>query len=209
MKKFDRMKGENSLKRSILLGALFLFLMQGTAGAVANVAGDMISKAQQYGIVYAKKSTQDFLKPWTAYEEEAMTLTEQSERAYIYTPYLLVASDARDRQNKNQAITLNASKEILKNYDSTLTFQVILYGSQADFANGMTATLVQGNTVKTAYQQIVPDRAAALTDSKQYSVKCYFYFEEKGLDLKSPVTLKLNKKDVFEKKFYFALAKVR
>lgn len=203
------MKGENSLRRCILLGALCLFLMQGTAGAVANVAGDMISKAQQYGIVYAKKSNQDFLKPWTAYEEEAMTLTEQSERAYIYTPYLLVASDARERQNKNQAITLSDSKEILKNYDNTLTFQVILYGSQADFADGITATLVQDGTVKTAYQQIVPERADALSDSKQYSVKCYFYFDEKGLNLKNPVTLKITKKDVFEKKFYFSLAKVR
>lgn len=203
------MKGENSLRRCILLGALFLFLMQGTAGAVANVAGDMISKAQQYGIVYAKKSNQDFLKPWTAYEEEAMTLTEQSERAYIYTPYLLVASDARERQNKNQAITLSDSKEILKNYDNTLTFQVILYGSQADFASGITATLVQDGTVKTAYQQIVPEKADALSDSKQYSVKCYFYFDEKGLNLKNPTTLKITKKDVFEKKFYFSLAKVR
>lgn len=197
------------MKRGILLGTMFLFLMQGTAGAVANVAGDMISKAQQYGIVYAKKSTQDFLRPWTAYEEEAMTITEQSERAYIYTPYLLIASDARERQNNNQAITLNTSKEILKNYDNTLTFQVILYGSQVDFANGISATLVQGSTVKTAYQQLVPQSAEALSDSKQYSVKCYFYFDEKGLDLKTPVTLKVIKKDAFEKKFYFSLAKVR
>lgn len=197
------------MKRGILLGALFLFLMQGTAGAVANVAGDMISKAQQYGIVYAKKSTQDFLKPWTAYEEEAMTLTEQSERAYIYTPYLLVASDARDRQNKNQAITLSESKQILKNYDNTLTFQVILYGTEADFADGVTATLVQGSAVKTAYQQLVPQKAETLSDSKQYSAKCYFYFDEKGLDLKEPITLKVTKKDVFIKKFHFALAKVR
>lgn len=197
------------MKRGILLGVLGLFWLQGTAGAVANVTGDTISKAQQYGIVYAKKSTQDFLKPWTAYEEEAMTLTEQSERAYLYTPYLLVASDARDKQNKNQAITLSASKDILKTYDDTLTFQVILYGSEKDFADGAVATLVQGSTVKKAYQQTVPQLADALADSKQYSVKCYFYFDEKGLDLKNPVTLKVTKKDVFEKKFYFPLAKVR
>lgn len=209
MKKCNQTKEWIVLKRCWILGILFLFYMQSSAGAVATVTGDVIAKAQQYGIVYAKKSTQDFLKPWTTYEEEAMTLTEQSERAYIYTPYLLVASDARERQNNNQAISLTESKELLKDYAKTLTFQVILYGSDASFAQDVSATITQGNTVKQAYQKIVPDKADALSDKQQYSVKCYFYFDEKDLDLKAPITLNVTKKDVFEKKFYFSLSQIQ
>lgn len=197
------------MKRCWILGILFLFCMQSSVGAVEKVSGDVIAKAQQYGIVYAKKSTQDFLKPWTAYEQQAMTITEQAERAYIYTPYLLIASDARERQNSGKAITLSDSKELLKNYAKTLTFQVILYGTEATFANGIDATITQGDTVKKAYQKIVPDKASALSDKKQYSAKCYFYFDEKDLDLTAPIMLNVAKKDEFKKKFYFSLAKIQ
>lgn len=181
--------------------------MQGSAGAVANITSDMIAKAQQYGIVYAKKSTQDFLKPWTTYEEEAMSLTEQTEHAYIYTPYLLIASDAREKQNSNKAISLADSKALLKDYEKTMTFQVILYGDKADFAQGVTATVTQGKTVKQAYQMIVPDKADALSE-EQYCAQCYFYFDEEDLILTAPITLNVAQEDGTQKKFNFALAQI-
>lgn len=197
------------MKRCWILCILFLLCMQGAAGAVEKVSGDVIAKAQQYGIVYAQKSTQDFLKPWTAYEQNAMTITDQAERAYIYTPYLLVASDARERQNSGRAITLSDSKNLLKDYGKTLIFQTVLYGTDATFANGVSASITQGSVVKNAYQKIVPDKASALSDKKQYGVKCYFYFDEKDLNLETPITLNVTKKDGSKKKFYFSLAKIQ
>lgn len=197
------------MKRCWILCILFLLCMQGAAGAVEKISGDAVAKAQQYGIIYAKKSTQDFLKPWTAYEQGAMTITEQAERAYIYTPYLLIASDARERQNSGKMITLADSKNLLKDYAKTLTFQVVLYGTTSTFANGVDAEITQGSTVKKAYQKIVPDKASALSDKKQYSVKCYFYFDEKDIDLTAPITLNVVKKGEFKKKFYFSLGKIQ
>ncbi len=195
------------MKRCWILGILFFFCIQGSAGAVANITNDMITKAQQYGIVYAKKSTQDFLKPWTTYEEKAVSLTEQAERAYIYTPYLLIASDAREKQNSNTAISLADSKVLLNDYEKTMTFQVILYGDKADFAQGLTATVVQGQKVKEAYQMIVPDKAEALNGG-QYCVQCYFYFDEEDMSLTAPITLNVTTKDGTQKKFNFALGQI-
>ncbi len=194
------------MKRYWILGILFFICMQSSAGAVANITGDMIAKAQQYGIVYAKKSTQDFLKPWTTYEEEAVSLTEQAERAYIYTPYLLIASDAREKQNNNKTISLADGKGLLKDYEKTLTFQVILYGKKADFAQGSTATVTQGKTTKKAYQMIVPDKAEALNG--EYCAKCYFYFDEEDLALNQSIVLNVAKKDGTKKKFNFALEQI-
>lgn len=207
MKKSDRIKEWIVLKRCWILGILFFFCMQGSAGAVAGITGDMIAKAQQYGIVYAKKSTQDFLKPWTTYEEEAVSLTEQAERAYIYTPYLLIASDAREKQNGSQAISLAESKALLNDYEKTMTFQVILYGDEADFAQGLTATVTQGKKVKQAYQMIVPDTADTLT-GEQYCAQCYFYFDEEDMALTAPITLNVTTKDGTRKNFNFALAQI-
>ena len=194
------------MKRCWILGILFFFCMQSPAGAVADITSNMIVKAQQYGIVYAKKSTQDFLKPWTTYEEEAISLTEQSERAYIYTPYLLVASDAREKQNSSKTIALADGKTLLKDYEKTMTFQVVLYGKKADFAQGLTATISQGKTVKKAYQMIVPDKAEAL--GEEYCAQCYFYFDEDDLSLNESITLNVVKKDGSKKKFNFALAQI-
>ncbi|MBP3400565.1 MAG: hypothetical protein J6K70_02220 [Selenomonadales bacterium] len=195
------------MKRYWILGILFFFCMQGSAGAVANTTNDMVAKAQQYGIVYAKKSTQDFLKPWTTYEEEAISLTEHTERAYIYTPYLLIASDAREKQNDNKTISLADSKGLLKDYEKTMTFQVILYGKKADFAQGITATITQGKTVKKAYQMIVPDKAETVSEG-QYCAQCYFYFDEEDLALNQSIVLNVAKKDGTKKKFNFALAQI-
>ena len=194
------------MKRCWIWGVLFFFCMQSSAGAVADITSDMVAKAQQYGIVYAKKSTQDFLKPWTTYEEEAISLTEQSERAYIYTPYLLVASDAREKQNSSKTIALADGKTLLKDYEKTMTFQVVLYGKKADFAQGLTATISQGKTVKKAYQMIVPDKAEAL--GEEYCAQCYFYFDEDDLSLNEAITLNIVKKDGSKKKFNFALAQI-
>lgn len=196
------------MKRYWILGVLFFFCMQGSAGAVANITGDMVAKAQQYGIVYAKKSTQDFLKPWTTFEEDAKSLTEHTERAYIYTPYLLIASDAREKQNGKKPISLTDSKALLKDYEKTVTFQVILYGKKADFAHGLTATITQGKTSKKAYQLIVPDKAEAVSDG-QYCAQCYFYFDEEGLALNQSIVLNIAQKDGAKKKFNFALAQIR
>ncbi len=195
------------MKRYWILGILFFFCMQSSAGAVANITGDMISKAQQYGIVYAKKSTQDFLKPWTTYEEEAISLTDHAERAYIYTPYLLIASDAREKQNSNKKISIADGKTLLKDYEKTMTFQVVLYGKKADFAQGITATITQGSKVKQSYQMIVPDKAEPVSDG-QYCAQCYFYFDEEDLSLNAPIALNIAKKDGSKKKFNFTLAQI-
>ena len=48
----------------------------------------------------------DFFQPWTAYEESSIKLDELTSRAQVFTPFLLVAADARDKVKKGDAVTL-------------------------------------------------------------------------------------------------------
>ena len=119
----------------------------------------------------------------------------------------MIASDAREKQNDNKTISLADSKGLLKDYEKTMTFQVILYGKKADFAQGITATITQGKTVKKAYQMIVPDKAETVSEG-QYCAQCYFYFDEEDLALNQSIVPNVAKKGGTKKKFNFALAQI-
>ena len=128
--------------RVFSLALLFVFAVVQTAFAIAPLNVLSIKQAQLYGSSQAKEELFAFLKPWMAYEERAGQLNEEAERAYLFTPFLLIAMDAREKKLHNLPVSLEDSEKIITDYLDTLSFSVKVYGAKQEFSKNSTAVLV-------------------------------------------------------------------
>jgi len=196
----------------ISLTCAFLVLFIGHVFAISVVNIEVVKEAQDYGKNNAQSHLQDFLLPWISYEEKAVTLNETAEHAYLYTSFLLIATDARDKSVQGQGISLLDGEKVMTDYADSLTFSVVLFGDKPDFAQNMSAVLKQDKKAIRAYQMNVPQNAEMISkDSKQplYKAQCYFYFFEKDIISDIPVTLSLTTSDRKHHHFYFDMEKIK
>lgn len=189
--------------------ALFLlFAVTQTALAIAPIHLLSIRQAQLYGTSQASEALFVFLKPWMAYEERARQLNEEAERAYLFTPFLLIAMDAREKKLHDRPVALQDSEKIITDYLDTLSFSVKVYGAKREFSKDSTAVLVQGDKTVPAWSNSAPD-AAESDAADRFAAQCYFYFDEKAIDPKEPVTLVVTTGDKWQHRFFFELATVK
>lgn len=165
--------------RVFALTLIVVLLLSAPAAAVAPVNQANIKAAQDYGRSRAGVPLTDFLQPWTVYEENAARLDEMAERACLYTPFLLVAADARDRTAAGEPVTADAAKKVLAEYNGYVIVGVTLAGMRADFAGKCSASLRQGR--KSFRAKIVNAPPAALTGEPPYQAKVYFYFAGRAI----------------------------
>lgn len=182
-----------------------------TAFAIAPLTQDTMKQAQLYGSSQANTELFDFLKPWLSYEENAEQLNENAETAHMYTPFLLIAMDAREKRLHNQAILIENCESIITNYLNTLSFSVKLYGNTEDFPVNTVALLKQNGKLIKAWSAAVPQKPepAYKNDKYKYMVQSYFYFKQNEIDPKEPLTLVIMTGDKGHHRFYFETDKIK
>ncbi|WP_371370915.1 hypothetical protein [Sporomusa aerivorans] len=176
--------------------------------AIALVKREVILDAQEYGIKNKQMALTDFLQPWLVYEEQATILNETTERAYLYTPYLLLANDARDKARSKQTVQLADSEKILSDYAGCLVFSITLNGNSEKFADGMQVVIKQDKKLIKPYHSVINPalKTPWFPDQPQYAAHSYFYFRDQDLILTKPIILVATTKDKYEHRFNFNLA---
>lgn len=164
--------------RVVALWLAVMLLLTGPALAVASVNEATVKAAQDYGRSKADMPLALFLQPWTAYEENAARLDDMAERACLYTPFLLLAADARDRTAAGEAVTTADAGKVLTDYNGYVIFGVTLSGVRADFAGKVSASLRQGR--KSLRPKIVHAQAAVEAEGG-YQAQVYFYFASRDV----------------------------
>ncbi len=197
-----------------IMGFIFIFLLFVSRSVFAispmNIA--VIEEAQAYGKTQAHAKLEEFLLPWISYEEKTPKLNEYSERAYLYTNFLLIATDAREKSLNGLKPQLEDSEKILTNYNGFLTFSVMLYGAQPNFAQNAVVELKQGTAKIKVQQATIPATAEKVvkgSDKPTFRSQCYFYFSTKDIVYDKPITLSIVTKDQNNHNFYFDFAHIK
>ncbi len=191
------------------LGMVYLLSVAAAAGVYDN-----IGEAQSYGIQRATLSQAEFLAPWRSYEEHAQQLNADSDRAYCYTPYLVVASDAREKVNRHQLVFLRDGAKIWQDYAGFLTFTIQLYFNDPAVPKNISVWIEQKNSKYYSYQVtlpaenkpvtvVIPDKPAKQT----YLFTGYYYFMDDIIHHDSPLVLVAAVKNK-QYRFYFDMASI-
>ena len=203
---------------------LLLIFWVSPANAVAPVNGEAIEDARTYGFTKKLLDIHEFLSPWTAYEENAVKISEATDRAVCYTPFLLIANDAREKAKVNKSVNLADIEKLLADYAGYYTFTVILQGSTADFAEQASVVIVQDKKTIPAYDIAVTTAESVnvpVGEKPRYRARMYIYFHAKDIVASQPIVLKVttsgkdtkDSKDSKDSKegysFYFDLAKIK
>lgn len=197
------------MKKICLLVALFLFATI-PAEAVAPVNANTITAALAYGKNKAGVPLNVFFQPWTVYEERSDKLDETAERACFFTPFLLIAADARDRAVSGAPVTQTDVERILSDYNGYVIFAVTLYGRDAKFAGKLTASLRQEKATIRARLVNSPPLAEIVSSTRGgdgiYEAQCFVYFLTKEVAADKPATLLIATGDRRQRSFYFQLS---
>lgn len=198
----------------LIAGILSLFILLSvpfSTSAISLVNRDVILEAQEYGIKCKQLPLTDFLNPWLVYEEQAAILNEKTERAYLYTPFLLLATDAREKARSKQPVHLADSEKVLADYAGCLVFSITINGNTDSFSNGVQLFINQDKKKIKPYHAVInsPVKTPWLPNEPQFTTHTYFYFNDKDLVLSKPITLVLTTKDKHERRFFFDLSKFK
>jgi len=196
----------------LILTVIFFLMLGDKVYAISPTTIDVIKEAQYYGQMHMHSQLNDFLRPWISYEEKADRLNETAEHAYLYTPFLLIATDAREKGLNGQKIELLDGKRIVNDYAGTLSFSVVLFGTESEFGRNATVMLKQGEKVITPYQVAIPlnaEKTTRYSKKSAYKIQCYFYFFDKKVDFDKPMILSIVTGDKKEHHFYFVTTNVK
>lgn len=194
-----------------ILCFIFTFCFASQVFAVSPLTTAQQQQAQLYGKSQAQLKLIEFLRPWCSFEEGASSLSETEECAYLYTRYLLIANDAREKTLADQKVTAASCQEIMDSYADTLSFSVKLYGNYEQFVKGTAAEIIQTGKAIKPFQNVIPEKAVSFVSvgKNAYGAQCYFYFDETELDLTQPIILAVVSGDGNTHQFYFDLAKIK
>lgn len=192
--------------------ALFVFMFSSTAQAISPINNDVIKEAQEYGQMDVHRQLDDFLLPWLSYEEKAEKLDKSAEHAYLYTPFLLIATDAREKNLNGKKVNLADSKRILDNYVGTISFSVVLLGKNENFGQNANVVLKQNKKVIKTYEAVIPPKGEKTiwrSGKTLFRLQCYFYFLEKNIACDKPMILSIVTNDKKQHNFYFSAADIK
>lgn len=179
-----------------------------SGNAIALVNKNIILEAQEYGMKRSQQPLTEFLHPWLVYEEQAAIISETTERAYLYTPFLLLAYDARDKARNKQQSDLAASEKILVDYAGCLVFSIIINGNTENFSENVQVIIKQDKKIIKPYHAVHNDPVKIPGTAKEpgFTSYFYFYFHERDVVMSKPITLSVATKDKQERRFYFELS---
>ncbi|MDF2636070.1 MAG: hypothetical protein K0R78_2944 [Pelosinus sp.] len=195
-----------------VLTVIFSLLLVSQTLAISSINLEVIKEAQDYGKLKAKSPMQDFLLPWTSYEEKAIKLNNTAERSYLYTSFLLIAADAKKRSLNDHNISIMDSEGVLEDYSGLLSFSTVLFGDKEDFVKDSSVVIKQDKNVVKAYQMITPAQGEKVYRDKgqtTFTAQCYFYFLDKEILPDIPIILSITTNDKKEHNFYFDQMKIK
>jgi hypothetical protein len=198
--------------RFFVLTVIFSLLFVTQTLAITSINLEVIKEAQDYGKLKMKNPLQDFLLPWMSYEEKAIKLNDTAERSYLYTSFLLIAADAREKSLNGRDITIVDSEGVLEDYSGLLSFSAVLFGDKQDFAKDSSVVIKQDKNMIKAYQIITPSEGEKVYKDKgqtTFTAQCYFYFSDRDILPEIPIILSITTNDKKEHNFYFDLTKIK
>lgn len=196
------------MKKNVV-SVFLLLLIANQALAMSPVNTVVIRDAQEYGRRLAFENYSLFMTPWTAFEEKAQRLSEFAEQAQIFTPYILVAANAREKTLSSQPILLENSEKTLAQYDGYLVFSVTIHSRPPSALAKLNAKLVQDNQTLPAYYISPPTHTQRNVNGKLLtSAQFYLYFVDKTILRNRPVLLLLTDATKHNRSFFFDLEKV-
>ncbi len=196
--------------RIVSLALTFCLLIGSQALAISPINLEVIKEAQLYGTANVKKEYTSFLAPWMAFEERAPKLDEFAERAYLYTPFLLIAIDARGKAQQGKQVETADSSKTLENYSGYVIFSATLYGGNDALMQNAAVTVKQDKrTVKAAQSTVEVSKTNWPDNKPQYMAQCYFYFQEKDIQTDKPALLHILTADKQEHTFYFNMDRIK
>ncbi len=138
--------------KKFILAVIFILFYTSQVSAFAVMNDARIKDAQEYGVMHYQEELPVFGKPWMVYEEKSKALDNFSERAYTYTPYYLVAVNARERLLASQTINLSDGQIMLDGYQNSLPFCLVLFvrdgeNLKKNVADNISAALSQNGKI--------------------------------------------------------------
>lgn len=193
-----------------LSAAAMLFFQGVTVEALALIDGRSILEAQAYGQKNAGLSLADFLRPWST---TVLKKDGPRETAYLYTPYLAIAADARTRSLAGSSIALSDSENALADYNGTVSFSLVLYGSPGSlFQQKPKISAYVGKRGIMPYRIVWPEANMVQVEieGRHYlTANCYVYFSDDEFRGNEMITLIAITADGVEHHFKFDLAKLQ
>lgn len=166
----------------IWLVAVLLF---STSWGVA--AASEVGDAQAYGIKGVNVSQEEFMAPWSSYEEKAVKLTEGADQAYCYTPFLVVALDAKGKMAGHLPVYVQDGEKLWQQYAGYLTFALRIDRPDNHVPQHISVWLEQDKVIYSPVQSVMPSELAVV--GKHYLFTPYFYFADDGIRHDQPVVL--------------------
>ncbi|MCX7780355.1 MAG: hypothetical protein N2491_05480 [Negativicutes bacterium] len=198
------------MKISALILVL-LVVIQAAAGAVEPVTAALIGEAQEYGQRFKNLAVEEFMQPWTALGDKAYRTGGWEEKAYLYTPYLLIALKAREKALAGGKVHLEDSENIITEYTGYLTFEVVMYTAFPVERQMLNAVLKQGKKNVKQYQVVAaqPEPVISLQGNRLYKTQCYIYFPDRDIMMHKPVQLTISSRGERERQFRFNLGELK
>ncbi len=193
--------------RILLIIISILVLATHSVVAVSPSNNNLISEAQRFGKLQVNNP--DFFIPWTVYEEKSETLNESAEQAILYTPFLLVAADTKNRIHHDQNYTIGNAIKTLNDYSGFFVFDVILLSKDKTFINNIQSTLQQEKTVVQAYHPSYGELEIFNSPNGLFRVHVYLYFLQNEFYQDCPVRLIVRMDDNRTRTFYFDLGRIQ
>lgn len=190
---------------------LLIFLFNQVCSAISPANNDTIKEAQEYGKNFSNIAFSEFIRPWTIYEEKAAKLDIRSDHSFIYTPFSLIASDARIRQLSGKSISIDNGREVIDQYNGYLTFYVILYASEPNFTQSVKATLISSGNIVTpsTSPKFEIEKTPWYPEKPKYMATMYLYFPLDSILLDFPAVLSITTEDGHNYKFYYNLPLIK
>ena len=193
----------------IMISVCVLFMLANQVFAMSPISTLVIKEAQEYGHRQAFETYARFMRPWTAFEEKAQNLSEMTEHAHIFTPYVLVAADARQKVLRSEPILVENSEKALAQYDGYLVFSVNLYTHDPSALAKLTAKLKQDKHIIPAYYISPSSKNERNVNGKPLTNgQFYLYFVDKAIQRNQPLTLLVTDGANQTRSFFFDLGKV-
>lgn len=195
--------------KKVTIFVFILLLMASQAFAMSPVNTLVIQAAQEYGRRLALDNFIEFMAPWTAFEEKSQKLNSATEHAYIFTPYLLVAANARETVLRGQPLLLENSEKALAQYDGYLVFSVTIHTQDPSTLAKITANLVQEKqNISSFYMTPSTKNQTVINGKLVTSAQYYFYFSDKTVLRNKPAVLTLTDASKHKRGFFFDLDKI-
>lgn len=141
---------EGTMKKIIMLVAIFLFISSNVY-AMMTISSETVQEAQNYGKKNKDAAVNVMQKPWTIIEKNSAIKKGAPGKLVIYTPYLVMAMDAQNKEKVGELISLDDGMRLASKYESILVIGAIIDEPTKTAATDLMATIAQEGNIINAY----------------------------------------------------------